>query len=192
MTLGPTVFNVNELTSLKAIFAAYDDNKINHLLPGWWYNIYPITYFFMGAYLRTYVNFKKLRPAKVFLILILIIFASSAYNIWRSHGGSFQIRLWNSWGSLQNTASSICVFILIKTLAPERVNEKIERFLAYILSPLSDRLIYSFVNANLGSVKESMPYMLIIILSSATLALAMAAGVELLTGKILEKSVREN
>lgn len=200
LTVGPTVFNVNDLTSLKAIFAAYDDNKINHLLPGWWYNIYPLTYFFLGAYLRTYVDFKKLRPAKVFLALILIIFASSAYNIWRSHGGSFQIRLWNSWGSLQNTASSICVFILINTLAPERVNEKIERFLAYIskltfaayiLSALSDKLVYSFVNSNLGSVKESMPYLPIIILSSATLALVMAAGVEFLTGKILEKSVRE-
>lgn len=196
LTVGPTVFNVNDLTSFKAIFSAYDDNRINHLLPGWWYNIYPLTYFFLGAYLRTYVDFKKVRPAKVFLCFILIIFASASYNVWRSHGGVFQIRAWNSWGSLQNTASSICLFVLINSLAPEGVNEKCGRFLAYIskltfaayvVSPASDRFVYGFVNTNLGGVKASMTYMPIIILTSAILALVMAAGVEFIKGKILSK-----
>lgn len=200
LTVGPTVFNVNDLTSFKAIFAAYDDNKINHLLPGWWYNIYPLTYFFLGAYIRTYVDFKKVRPGKVFLIFVLIILASSTYNIWRSHGGSFQIRAWNSWGSLQNTASSLAFFILINSLALDRLGEKSEKILAYIskltfgayiLSAISDKFVYGFVNAKLGGAKEAMAYMPGLVLLSAILSLVLAALVDIIS-RIILRCLKKN
>ena len=201
LTIGPTVFNVYDLSSCKAIFSAYDDNMINHLLPGWWVNLYPLTYFFLGAYLREYVDFKKIRPAKAFLSFILIIFASSAYNIWRSHGGVFQIRLWNSWGSLQNTASSIALFIFINSLAPIKVGKRTERFIAllskltfaaYILSALSDRIVYDFVRETIGGAKEAIGYMPLIILASAILALIFAAVVDFITRIILGKAKKKN
>lgn len=200
LTIGPTVFNVHDLSSFKAIFAAYDDNMINHLLPGWWVNLYPITYFFLGAYLREYVDFKKIRPLRAFVVFVLMIFASSLYNIWRSHGGVFQIRLWNSWGSLQNTASSICFFILINSLAPASVDKNVERFLAYIskltfgayiLSALSDKFVYGFVNSKIGGAKEALVYMPIIVLASAILALLLAGLVDFFVRKILEKSSKK-
>lgn len=199
LTIGPTVFNVHDLSSLKAIFLAYDSNKINHLLPGWWNNIYPLTYFFLGAYLREYVDFKRIRPVRAFVAFVLIIFASTLYNIWRSHGGVFQIQAWNSWGSLQNTASSICLFILINSLAPASVDQKTERFLgyiskltfgAYILSALSDKIVYGFVNAKIGGAKEAMAYMPQIVLSSALIALLLAGFVDFVSGKILEKAFK--
>lgn len=197
LTIGPTVFNVYDLSFFKAIFSTYDDNMINHLLPGWWVNLYPLTYFFLGAYLREYVDFKKIRPAKAFLAFILIIFASSAYNIWRSHGGVFQIRLRNSWGSLQNTSSSIALFIFINSLAPIKVGKRTERFIAllskltfaaYILSALSDRIVYDFVRETIGGAKEAIGYMPLIILASAILALILAAVVDFITRIILGKA----
>ncbi|WP_311482665.1 acyltransferase family protein [uncultured Anaerococcus sp.] len=199
LTIGPTVFNIHDLTSLKSIFAAYDDNKINHILPGWWFNLFPLTYFFLGAYLRTYVNFKKLRPAKVLLALVLIIFVSSAYNIWRSHGGVFQTRLWNSWGSLQNTASSVAFFIFINSISPTNIGEISQKILAYlskltfsayIISAATDKIIYIYLRENVGGVKEVMAYMPAIVLTSAILALILAGLVEYIKGKILEKCYR--
>lgn len=201
LTIGPTVFNVYDLSSFKAIFSAYDSNKINHLLPGWWYNIFPITYFFFGAYLREYIDFKKIRPLRAFVAFIMIVFASTIYNIWRSHGGVFQNQIWNSWGSLQNTASSVCFFILINSLAPASVDEKIERFLAYIskltfgayiISAVTDRIIYGFVTNNIGGAKEAIVYMPIIVLLSAIIALILAALVDFVSNKILENSFKGN
>lgn len=196
LTIGPTVFNVHDLSSFKTVFSAYDAKTINHLLPGWWYNIYPLTYFFFGAYLREYVDFKKIRPIIALVIFIIIILISTTYNVWRSHGGTFQSREWNSWGSLQNTASSIALFVLINSLAPENVGEKIGKtlayiskltFAAYILSAASDKIIYGYINANIGGVKESMYYMPVIVLASATFALILASIVELITEKIWGK-----
>lgn len=204
LTIGPTVFKVHDLSSLKAIFSAYDSNKINHLLPGWWYNIYPLTYFFLGAYLREYVDFKKIWPIRAFVAFVLIIFASTFYNIWRSHGGVFQIQAWNSWGSLQNTASSICLFILINSIAPEGVNEKCGRFLAYIskltfaayiVSAASDKIIYTYLRENISSVKEAMPYMPGVVLLSAATSIALAGLVDIICRLILrclKKNVNKN
>lgn len=184
LTILPSVFNVYDLSSIKTLNSS---KSLSHIVPDWWINLFPITYYYIGAYMRKYLDFNKIKAKKILLYLLMVLLVNSCYNVLRSKGGNFQSQAWNSWGSLENTLSSTLFFILINSSMSNKKNNTLAKFLsyfssltfsAYLLSAASDKYIYAYVNKYIGPVKASMVYMPLIVLSSALTALILASLVE--------------
>lgn len=66
-------------------------DEYNKLVPSFFTAMYPITYYFVGRYLREYDW--QISRKKNLALLVLAITAFGIYNYYRSYGGSF---IWGS------------------------------------------------------------------------------------------------
>lgn len=140
-------------------------NNFNLVLPGWWaapetskeYNklvpsfftaMYPITYYFIGCYLREYGL--RLRSSAAALLLVLSVAFFGWYNYYRSGGGTF---IWGSnstWGG-ENLITATLWFHLMLQAKVERWPGVLKGALVYIsrislgiylISWIFDKIVY--------------------------------------------------
>ena len=117
LTMAPCIFNAYDLQTPTALLTPWISTSYTQIVPDWWTDLYPITYYYIGAYFRKYVNFKKCNTKKLFAILILAVLAFGIYNTWRSYSIKFITGIWcNPWGSFQNTCMSILAFLIINSI----------------------------------------------------------------------------
>ena len=101
------------LTSFQGIF-----NIKYILIPDWWISIYPLTYYFIGCYLKEYkVDLNKYLNILLFIIVLIV---SSIINLYFSKGNYFKFGVYNDWGSIFNVLTSALVFIFIINLCKKR------------------------------------------------------------------------
>lgn len=113
------------LTSFQGIF-----NIKYILIPDWWISIYPLTYYFIGCYLKEYkVNINKYLNVLLFVIVLIV---SSLINIHFSNGNKFVWGIYNDWGSIFNVLTSVLVFIFVINLNLGKVSNKISRVIVKI------------------------------------------------------------
>ena len=89
MTVLPSVFNVYNFGEQGMLVRPYLTITYNKLVPDWWTGIYPITYYYIGTYIKHYVEIKKVNTKKVFAVLIGTILLFGINNIWRSYSRGF-------------------------------------------------------------------------------------------------------
>ena len=70
MTIAPSVFNIYNLEEAGMLVRPYLTATYNRIIPDWWMGIYPITYYYIGAYIKHHVEIKKVNTKKVFAVLI--------------------------------------------------------------------------------------------------------------------------
>lgn len=165
------------------------------LLPNWWIGIYPITYYFIGCYLREYkINITKRKNIFLFLLILII---SSIINIYFSKGKTFSRGIQNDWASILNVATSTLLFIYIINLKLDNINIKIKRIIVkiselslaiYLCSAMVDNFLYFnyFKDQNLLSISG---YLKVVPLSF-TLSISMSIIVSLiykLIGFLIDK-----
>ena len=160
------------LTSFQDIF-----NIKYILIPDWWISIYPLTYYFIGCYLKEYkVNINKHLNILLFIIVLIV---SSLINIYFSKGNYFKFGVYNDWGSIFNVLTSVLLFIFIINLNLNRTSNKIRRIVVkiselslgmYLSSSIVDDFLYFhyFKDINFFSIKgyfEIVPLVLILSIS---------------------------
>lgn len=140
------------LTVVPSLFVEY-----TILLPTWWFDIYPIMYYFVGCYLSEYEL--KLNKTKSFILLVLFVigFGLIIYN--KSLGLVYQKLSYNAnwYGIMPFTLSILTFNILIKlklNKIPKWTNKIIIGisnlvFGAYLLSKISDTIVYKYLNTNI-------------------------------------------
>lgn len=119
------------------------------LLPNWWIGIYPITYYYIGCYLREYkININKIINVIIFIVTLLL---SGILNIYLSHGVKFISGIHNDWGSILNIITSTLLFIFAINLKLDNTNIKIKRIIIkvselslaiYLCSAMVDNFLY--------------------------------------------------
>ena len=186
MTIAPSVFNIYNLEEAGMLVRPYLTATYNRIIPDWWMGIYPITYYYIGAYIKHYVETKKISTKKVFILLIGAIFLFGANNIWRSYSREFFWGTWCDWGSLQDTVETILVFLLINSI-DYKVNDKKGKviakisnltFGAYLLSWIPDNIFYSRMSERIVEVPSRMKYCVLMVIIVATVALMLSWGVQ--------------
>lgn len=66
------------------------------IVPSYWLGIYPITYYFLGCYLK---EFKiKISPRCSIVLFIFSVALFGSYNYYRSYGSTFIWGMWQDWG----------------------------------------------------------------------------------------------
>ena len=116
MTALPTLFNIWNFRTTGWFSQPYSDNNFNDLIPEWWTGIYPVTYYFIGAYIRKNVDFKKMKSGLILLLFIVFVFIFGAFNYWRSNSVNFISGEWTLWHSFQNTITAVLAFLFINSL----------------------------------------------------------------------------
>lgn len=148
LTMVPKMVNNFNLTDLQWWLSPAGSDEYNKLVPSFFTAMYPITYYFIGVYLREY-GWKISRKKNV-LLLLLAVAGFGAYNYYRSGGGTF---IWGSnstWGG-ENLITAVLWFTLLLHMRPQRWPNVVQRALVYIskvslgiylISWIFDKIVY--------------------------------------------------
>ena len=94
LTVLPGMVNIYHLHSAETLLHPWLSTSYDQLVPDWWQRLYPITYYFLGGYLRAHVDIKRLRTGRLAALLLLAVLCFGGYNVWRNQGIPF---VWGSW-----------------------------------------------------------------------------------------------
>lgn len=149
VTLLPSVVNVFDWTTPGALADPSLAQRYYQLIPRYWTSLYPITYYFIGRYLRDYpVTIKKSVNAAAFA-LSLAVFGSFAF--YQSGTGVFSSGTWQNWESLLLLPCGVLLFLFFVNLNTARLGCLPREILgtlsdvsfgAYLLSCLFDKMFY--------------------------------------------------
>ena len=191
-TALPPILNSFSFESLSWWAQPSQSYVYEKLLPGWWMGIYPLTYYFIGAWLSEYRP--KVKPLPVLLLLVANVVLAGSFNFWRSLGTIFSYGPWQDWGSLQNVVSSVLVFLLVTCLDGSGWSDRVKKVLsylsgltlsAYLVSYIFDSLFYPHLNAAVEAVTHRLLWFPVIVPLVAVCSLALAAAVEGVNGVLV-------
>ena len=179
LTALPKVANVWNLTT-PGFFATPSISKhYIELVPNWWCDLYPITYYFIGCYLSEFEF--KMSKGKNFALLVLTVTASGLFNIYRSYPDLFIGGLWQDWGSLINVINATLLFNLLLGINGDKVPQKLHKplkvlsdltFGAYLMSWVFDDFFYAKLCAAVPQIPMRLNYFIIMPLLTFVCALA--------------------
>ena len=147
------------LTAMPGFFNAYriefwrpatSSTPYDSLIPDYWTGLYPITYYFLGAYIQRFSI--KINPQTNIGALILCFLVNGLYNLWRSYGSLFTEGPWQRWGAIFNALPAFLLFVLLLNLNYEKVPDRILKLFkmlsplclgTYLISEVFDRLFYA-------------------------------------------------
>ncbi len=109
ITALPSLLNIWRFLDPKWWLKPSSDSNYDLIAPTWWIQIYPLTYYFIGAYLKEYPV--KLKASVNLLLILGVTVIVGAFNFYRSYGTTFITGVWNQYRSVAVTALSVPVFI---------------------------------------------------------------------------------
>lgn len=173
LSILPTILNTYNLVDANWWLAPAFSNKFNNLIPSFWESLYPITYYFIGAYLS---EFKiKTNSFKLFIYYLATGIIFSVYCFYRSYNHVFVSGKWQNWNSFPVTILSVLLFVLLSRIKTNNLNCKIKSGLkklsdlclgAYLISSLVDDLVYNFISKMVtNELNEQFKYYLVCVFS---------------------------
>lgn len=143
----------------------------NPLVPDWWLGIYPITYYFIGCYIREFGL--KLNKMLSSLLIIITLFVAGAYIYYRTFGTQFIYEPWNEWSGIFTVILTPLVFhIILGTRWIINLPVKVKSCLAYLsdltlgaylLSYIFDNYFYQKLMADVPVFYDRLPYYFVIV-----------------------------
>ena len=162
------------------------------LVPGWWANIYPLTYYFLGAWLREH----PVRAKGWTLILGWLGLAALTGGVifLRYKGQVFVSSNWNYYQSPLVAGETVCLFSLLVRRrgtgvpAPLRwcVGKLSQLSLPlYLLSYITDRLLYPHLTAAVPDMLGRLPWMPVMVLAGLAGAGVLAQAADWAVGALM-------
>lgn len=188
LTALPGVANVYNYATPGALMSPWTYQATNSILPDWWTSLYPLTAFYLGAYIRENIDIAKLHTNKLLLLLFLCVLLCGGYNIWRSWKVPFVRGIWNSEGSLQTLLCAVLVFLTISSIHYPELTSRGAGFLrlaskltfgAYLFSWTTDRIVSQILYRHFASAAAYTLCMPLTIAASAAMALSGAFLIQL-------------
>ena len=149
LTVIPSSLNIYDLRSFGWLSQPSSTAEYNKLFPSFWTFLYPITYYYIGSYLKEY-GFKINRLLNIGLILFLTIF-SGTNSFWRSYQANFVWGFWCGYGSPLVMSLAVLVFVFFININYTKLPNCLVKFLhnvsvlclgAYLVSWIFDSELY--------------------------------------------------
>ncbi len=181
------IFILLGITSLSTI--------TNNLTPNYWVGIYPVTYYFIGTYLRTY-TIKVNRVLNVMVIIFLLIL-QTGYSVGKCYNKVFDLTLFGGFNSSYNGFMTLVIAVLFFILLQDiKISSRNLIKLIISISKYSleiylfgalifDQISYTIAQRYLTTPQEYLPYYLILISISLVLSLIVGRVVRYLINKIV-------
>lgn len=183
LTSLPSIVNIYQFSSIAWWNNPTISADYTKILPSWWLGIYPITYYFLGCYLREYPLAIK-RSTNLLLIACLWV-AAGSFVFYRSHGVPFINGAWTEYYSFMTLVQSALVFNFLARGNYHRIGKVTAYILkrlsewtlgAYLLSYIFDMHFYTILRANVPDATDQFLYFPLIVACVYTLSL-LASGV---------------
>lgn len=185
LTAMAGVMNVYDWTSLAWWLKPSMNGTFVQLVPAWWGRIYPLTYYFIGCYLKEYGYLFKKKTG--FLMVLVTSLINGGYNIWRSYDTYFIDGAWQEYGSLINLLQAVAVFSFIVSLdgskipqAGKKVLQKVSNLClgAYLVSWIAEDFFYTKLKMVTSTIEERFPYYIIMVPVIYVSSIALSWGLE--------------
>jgi len=85
-----------------------------HLLPAWWTDLYPLAYYFLGAYFRTYQP--KVKTGRALAGFALAVAAGGTLGFFVNYGAPYQDAGLSSWAGPTVVLSACLLFLLLRQI----------------------------------------------------------------------------
>lgn len=153
------------LTSLEALTTALKIQDINlNIFPDYWTIIYPITYYFIGAYIKEFnISIPKRRLFRM-LIITLIIQTTGVFIY--SYNKLFSWTFFGGYNNIFTVVISSIIFILLKNtnIKNEEFNNFIKSislvsFEMYLVSYIFDSIMYKSINFQISLLNNIIAYL---------------------------------
>lgn len=184
-TMAPSIFNIWDLTTEGALIHPWlsPSDSYSQLIPSWWTTLYPITYYYVGAYLKSNVRIKDLKTWKLVAMLIVCVVVFGIFNVWRCYSVEFIWGSWSTWGSFQNVVDTVLVFLIINSIRYQKIPPLVRKtvallselaFGAYILSWIPDHYAYPKLIAAVPNMPTRFNYFPVMVLHTVLVSLALS------------------
>lgn len=130
LTVLPSAVNIFYLRDLRWWIQPSTFQDYTKLVPSWWERIYPLTYYFLGCYLREYPL--KITRKQNLLLILLVHFLAGTFAYYRNYGSIFIDGAWQAYTSPFVVALTVLVFEYFVCADYSRVSPKTAGFLAYL------------------------------------------------------------
>lgn len=187
LTALPSVINIYRFDSLSWWTIPSSEWQYTKIIPSWWQSIYPITYYFIGCYIKEYGV--KINKWLNLLLLVLAVIAFGSFNYYRSYGTLFISGPWQDWGALPNVVMTFLVFVFLLNFKLEKAPAFIKKGLnivsdgclgAYLLSYIFDQHFYKTLNEKIPVVTDRIEYFIPTVLTVAVCSLVLSLVIDLL------------
>ena len=161
------------------------------ILPSWWTSIYPIFYYFLGAYLNKYEI--KLSKEWNLVLLIVVVFLDGIFNFHMSFGSKFVMTTYNDYQSVIIMFITFLTFNLmlkIKFKNESKIRSYILKILsdaclgAYLISCIFDNIYYNKLKIIISNMQDRLIYAPIITLAVLLSSLIISITINLLYNAI--------
>ncbi len=169
------------LTTIPSMF-----NFSQKLLPDFWTVLYPVTYYFIGAYLKEFPVKIKKRLNILLIFAAVLIFGLICY--FHSWGGHFKWTKYNDWFGYMNVITSTLVFVFLAERNTSKFPLWSKKLLArvsditlgaYLVSYIFDSIVYSWLNMRVKGTIDRIYYFLPTVLIIAVMSLLLSAFLSL-------------
>ena len=178
LMIAPTIFNYYQFDAENIMKCANDDYW--SIFPNWGAGVYPLAYYFTGAYLAKNKDDFKMKPIFAFLIFLSTWAVFGSYTLIRCWDGKPSVHSWlnyNSWGLY---FMGVTLFIFINNINFEAAPKLLKKFLAklsdlsfgaYLASWMLDQWFYpNVLNKNVPVMEDRLKWYFPCVLLAVTVA----------------------
>ena len=168
ISILPTLFNIFNFQSAEWWVTPTTSDEFQKLIPAFWLSIYPVTYYFVGAYLREYGL--KWRTLTLTALLCVSLFVFTVFNWFRSYGGGFKTGSYGYWYGFMPFVLAVLFFELLTRIRTDNWKPVVKLGLwklsdlalgIYLCSFIFDELIYENLRMNVPVMIDRIPYYLL-------------------------------
>lgn len=187
LTALPSILNIYCISGIDWWLMPSIRDKYSKLFPAWWQSLYPITYFYLGKYLREF-PLKKSHFQKIIYALLIFLFAG-LFNYYRSYGSVFVTGRWQDYGSLLITCQTVLVFSLFADINYDNMPATLKHLFAtvsdlslgaYLTSWILDQWFYYHLYKTATNLSQQLYNFLIAVFVILTGSLFLSAGINIL------------
>ena len=150
-----------------------------------WLDIYPITYYFIGAYLREYADDIKLSTWKIFLLYAITHLLGGTFSyLVANNTYYYEANIFTDWGNILTTITTPMLFVFLLKCNFEKLPGFIGKSISfvslvslqlYLVSLISDTIVYTVFNMYYVYFSEKLIRFPIPILLSFSISLVIAS-----------------
>ena len=152
LTILPSFFNAYEFDAADGKWFSATNDGYWQLFPDWWKGFYPVTYYFVGAFLSRHRGEFKMKPIFAFLVFLCTWGAFGTYVVARCYGTTGSVYSWTNYNSLGIFLMGVTLFVFLNSFNFKKVPVIVTNifgklsdltFGAYLCSWMLDQYMYS-------------------------------------------------
>ena len=136
--------------------------QYQRILPRWWYyNTYPLAYYFIGAYLREYGL--RLNGIVHRVLIVVTLGLSTLFELWRSGSGNFNWGVGSEWDFLLTVILASLIFALLVQKPYRHMPRLLAKVIRYVsgltlsifmVSYIFDDILYKILKKNVPHIPD--------------------------------------